>query len=321
MTVSAKECEGAGSGSEAWSGKVSGVDADVEVVRLRHGLELVLSRFGAGPGTEFHFVEPEDVVGIGYHLIGGAHFDVAGQHFATQALDIWAVAAPKHSTSVFSIPKAGFRTVSLRMTPDTARTLLDEGNGRSAILGGLIGMCAPEAHLERRSPISGPGAARIKSMLNPHYTGSARRLFLESCVLGILADELNTNVRLPAPVSVVQLSDRRRMFAARDCLEARLDNPPSTLALARELGVNDFKLKRDFKESFGETLFGYVRRRRLERASLQLVEGRSVQETAFAAGYECPRCFADAFRRQFGVLPRDVSRASLRVGKAPGSRT
>jgi len=158
-------------------------------------------------------------------------------------------------------------------------------------------------------------------MLNSHYTGSARRLFLESCVLGILADELNTNASLLELVSVVQLSDRRRMLAARDCLEARIDDPPTTLALAREVGVNDFKLKRDFKRSFGETIFGYVRRRRLERASIQLDEGLSVQEAAFAAGYECPRCFADAFRRQFGILPRDVSRAMLRIGKAPARRT
>ena len=288
---------------------------------MRHGLELVLSRFGAGAQAEFEFTEPEDVVGVGFHLMGGAQFDLGEKRIATQALDVWAMSLPRGYRSLFSLPSEGFQTVSIRMTPDAARGLLDEGRYGSHKLHALLGQAGSRAQIEQGDPIGALGAARVTAMLGSAYTGPARRLYLESCVLGLLADQLDTPLDAAKSTPVVPLADHRRMLAARDCLESRLENPPTTLELAREIGVNDFKLKRDFKRSFGETIFGYVRRRRLEQASTHLGNGLSVQEAAYAAGYQCPRCFADAFRRQFGVLPRDVSKAMHRRNKSPAGYT
>ncbi|OBX17867.1 hypothetical protein A9995_14495 [Erythrobacter sp. QSSC1-22B] len=99
------------------------------------------------------------------------------------------------------------------------------------------------------------------------------------------------------------------MHDARAWLDEHLDDPPSIIELARLLGINDFKLKRSFKATFGTTIFGYVRQRRMERAADSLYDGLSVGDAAAAAGYVCPRCFADAFRRHFGKLPSEVTRA------------
>jgi AraC family transcriptional regulator, transcriptional activator of the genes for pyochelin and ferripyochelin receptors len=58
-----------------------------------------------------------------------------------------------------------------------------------------------------------------------------------------------------------------------------------------------------------------VRQRRMERAAAQLHAGSSVSRAASAAGYACPRCFADAFRRHFGTVPSAMTRAAS--GQAP----
>ena len=75
--------------------------------------------------------------------------------------------------------------------------------------------------------------------------------------------------------------------------------------------MNDFKLKRAFKNAFGTTIFGYVRQRRMERAAGDLHAGLPVAQAAAQAGYECPRCFSAAFRRHFGMLPSEVMRGAV----------
>ena len=82
------------------------------------------------------------------------------------------------------------------------------------------------------------------------------------------------------------------------------------MSLARLAGLNEFKLKRLFKEVFGTTVFGYVRQRRMERAAVDLHAGKPVAQAAAAVGYECPRCFADAFRRYYGMLPSEMTRSA-----------
>ncbi|MDR1647090.1 MAG: AraC family transcriptional regulator, partial [Zoogloeaceae bacterium] len=56
---------------------------------------------------------------------------------------------------------------------------------------------------------------------------------------------------------------------------------------------------------FGMTVFDYERQRRLLRARQALEqEGRSVGEAADIAGYTSAANFATAFKRHFGITPR-----------------
>jgi len=55
------------------------------------------------------------------------------------------------------------------------------------------------------------------------------------------------------------------------------------------------------------TIFEYQRARRLLQARQALErEGISVNEAAWRAGYNSPANFATAFKRQFGISPRQV---------------
>lgn len=88
-----------------------------------------------------------------------------------------------------------------------------------------------------------------------------------------------------------------------------MDDPPSLLALARQVGLNDFKLKRGFRQVFGTTAFGYLHDQRMERARQLLEERRfNVTEVACTVGYANPSHFAAAFKRKFGVNPGAYSR-------------
>lgn len=49
-----------------------------------------------------------------------------------------------------------------------------------------------------------------------------------------------------------------RVYLAREILLQRLDNPPSLIELARQVGLNDYLLKQAFRACFGTTAFNYI---------------------------------------------------------------
>jgi AraC family transcriptional regulator, transcriptional activator of the genes for pyochelin and ferripyochelin receptors len=57
-----------------------------------------------------------------------------------------------------------------------------------------------------------------------------------------------------------------RLHHAKAILNQTLPHPPSLLDLASQIRLNDFKLKRGFREGFGTTMLGYVQSVRLEQS-------------------------------------------------------
>ena len=285
----------------------------METVALRVGLDLVLSRIDAAT-CPFHFEEPDDIFGIGLHLKGGSAFEMEGERFKTRPLDVWAGAAPRGSSSTFSLPKHGFHTVSLRFSPDAIRDLLERHGQQGSVLDNMARMASEHVSVARLAPLDTVSARLVDAMFAAPYIGAARTLFLESCALALLAAQIDAHSRIALPMPAA--ADNARMQEARACLDARLDDPPSIIELARLMGINDFKLKRSFKAAFGTTVFGYVRQRRMERAASQLHAGLAVANAAHDAGYACPRCFADAFRRHYGMLPSEMARTPLVIAPA-----
>jgi AraC-like DNA-binding protein len=75
------------------------------------------------------------------------------------------------------------------------------------------------------------------------------------------------------------------------------------------VGLNDFKLKRGFRQVFDTTVFGYVRALRMEKARALLELGRlNVTQVASATGYSCFGHFSAAFKKRFGILPSDFKK-------------
>lgn len=295
--------------SLAWNDRV-GSDR-VETLRLRPGMTLLLSDIPDPPECALHHQEAQDMFGIGFHLRGGSTFDMSDGSFSTKALDVWVAAAPRGAPSSFRLPGAGFRTISLQLDPQLASEWFGGVGERGKTLASMAAQASSQVGIAQLAPLTSEGVRLAESMFTTAYSGAARTLFLESCALGLLAAQFDA-LEAPARAGVTG-GEARQMAQARAYLDAHLDDPPTLVALARVAGVNDFKLKRAFRECFGTTVFGYVRQRRMERAATHLAEGLSVGSAAQLAGYECPRCFADAYRRHFAVLPSET----LRSAKAP----
>lgn len=155
-------------------------------------------------------------------------------------------------------------------------------------------------------------ALLIEQMKNCPYNGSLQKLYLEGKALELLAFHLDgTNLEEMKQQTINKLTagDIQCLHQAKNILTQTWRQPPSLLALARLTGLNDYKLKLGFKELFGTTVFGYVRRLRMNEARSILEQGKAnVSETASMVGYHNVSHFASLFRKTFGYNPSEVEK-------------
>ncbi|NHQ86735.1 helix-turn-helix transcriptional regulator [Iodobacter sp. HSC-16F04] len=83
-------------------------------------------------------------------------------------------------------------------------------------------------------------------------------------------------------------------------------NDWSLATLSHAVGSNPTTLQKQFRQSTGHSIAEYMRSYRLKLARNELQQGQSVTEAALNAGYNSPANFATAFKRQFGLSPREV---------------
>ncbi len=150
----------------------------------------------------------------------------------------------------------------------------------------------------------------LMQILSCPYQGIARQIYLESKVLELISLQLIQLIQSQSEIisssssGYLQPDDIERIHQAKSILEANLENPPSLMELAREVQLNDYKLKRGFKEVFGTTTFGYLQKIRMERGKNLLAERMlTVGGVAQTVGYKSPSRFCDAFKKHFGITP------------------
>jgi AraC-like DNA-binding protein len=112
-----------------------------------------------------------------------------------------------------------------------------------------------------------------------------------------------------APNEQYSASELRSLHAARSLLMRQFSPVPTIRQVARSAGINEGKLKRGFKAIFGETMFHFGTRCRMQHA-LTLLRDRKlpVARVAEAVGYRHQSTFATAFFRQFGMRPKDAGK-------------
>jgi AraC family transcriptional activator of pyochelin receptor len=146
----------------------------------------------------------------------------------------------------------------------------------------------------------------INTIVNCKYQEDLKKMFLlsKSIELLVLQAEAYNTSHSPSPKYLKTEYDKERIVYAREYLVQRLDMPPSLSDLARIAGINEYKLKKGFKEMFGNTVFGYLADTRLELAKTDLLEKKkSAGEIAFELGYSSVQHFSTAFKKKFGVSP------------------
>ena len=84
-------------------------------------------------------------------------------------------------------------------------------------------------------------------------------------------------------------------------------SPPTIEELSRRFSVGTSKLKRQFKQVYGIPIYEYYQKYRMEKAKNLLLSGEfAVKEVGYRLGYQNLSNFANAFKKEFGLLPSEI---------------
>ena len=98
--------------------------------------------------------------------------------------------------------------------------------------------------------------------------------------------------------------DREKLYYVREILKEKPEYPWSLKIISKQVALNEFKLKKGFKELYRQTIFAYLLELRLTKAYKMLSESDiTIGDAAYFTGYTNPQHFSTAFKRFFGVSP------------------
>ncbi len=145
----------------------------------------------------------------------------------------------------------------------------------------------------------------VHKIMTTQYKGKLREMFLKSQVNELLAHffaYLASNKKNGLPTQ-----DHDKLFRAKQIIETNIAKPPSLDELAKLIGINNNKLKKNFKELFGVPVFKFLQEERLKKAYELLRDTEQpVQEVAWFVGYESLSSFSNAFHEKFGARPTEI---------------
>lgn len=146
----------------------------------------------------------------------------------------------------------------------------------------------------------------LQQILHCPYQGLTQQLYLESKALELLALQFaGWKADAFSRQTILRSDDIERLHHAKEILVQHSANPSSLMELARQVGLNDRKLKQGFRHLFGTTVFGYLQDYRMQQAKQMLQDPNlTIAHVAATVGYKNPEAFSTAFRRKFAVSPK-----------------
>lgn len=164
----------------------------------------------------------------------------------------------------------------------------------------------PDHYVEGPSFIMTPQMQSIvDSLFNIQYEGKTKMMFFRSQITTLLSHFFGQLASLKT--EKIKPIEREKLNQAKDILLNNLDNPPSLNEISKEIGLNTFKLKKNFKELFGVPVFKYLQNERLTLAhKLIRTQESTVQEAAWHVGYDSLSSFSNAFAKKFGYRPSQI---------------
>ena len=117
-----------------------------------------------------------------------------------------------------------------------------------------------------------------------------------------------------SPPDEQRLRDLARLRRVRDRMDREYAQPLDVEALARGVHMSAGHLSREFRQAYGESPYGYLMTRRIERAMALLRRGDlSVTEVCFEVGCSSLGTFSTRFTELVGVPPSTYRRDAART--------
>ena len=151
----------------------------------------------------------------------------------------------------------------------------------------------------------------VKSLFEMNYTGRLRQLQIEAKTLELLCYTLDQLSKMwsgkGTEKTPLRQKDIKRVAEICEILDDDLSRAHTISDLAKALSWNETQLMRVFRQAVGTTVHNYLHRARMEKACELLANTEmTITQIAMNVGYEYSSNFTTAFRKYFGVTPKQV---------------
>lgn len=287
------------------------MEKGIQQIDIRPGLKLSLVNFHSTAPKKITFETQDAPLEFSFHLSGHADYSIVHQQgkndFKGNAGQYIASCFPKSSSTMEINGKSCIRMLAIHIDPDFLNHYLT-GRGQFPLpeLEKMV-QTGKFSYYFNPGRMSATMSVVASQLFTCPYRGIAGQWFYESKTLELMVLQFarisqgfhHTQARM-----AVNDQDVERIQMAQRLLCRDLENPPSLFELARAVGMTHTKLNKGFKHLFGTTVFGYLRRHRLEESRLLLDAGQmNIAEIAYASGFSSPSHFARSFFAYFGVQP------------------
>jgi len=165
--------------------------------------------------------------------------------------------------------------------------------------------CNKIAYTDSIKPVTPEMRYIIENIFNNPFKGITEEVFIEAKIVELFLLQV-ANLKTPQSPGF-RTEDLEKLIATKEYIDQNYHKKIRIIDLAKLVGTNQQMLKTGFKHLFGTTIFGYYNDLRMEKAKhLLLDEAKLVAEVADEMGYKNPHHFTVAFKKKFGVLPREL---------------
>ena len=210
----------------------------------------------------------------------------------------------------WTAPSVHERCVAITMRPDyLVEHFISSGESIPPTLRAALGGSLDQLNF-CQLPLTAEMFELAMKLVNNPFQGMVGLVYTESLANELICHTVKGFETLSsAPNEQYSARELRSLHAARGFLMRQFTPVPTIRQVARTAGINEGKLKQGFKAIFGETVFDFGVRCRMQHALTLLRDRRlPVARVAEAIGYRHQSSFATAFFRQFGMRPKDAGK-------------
>jgi AraC-like DNA-binding protein len=150
----------------------------------------------------------------------------------------------------------------------------------------------------------------MNQLLETPYDDATRQFYFDLKVRELLYQMLqNAYKRKPTELSYTPW-EVAKIHNARTILESYISQKPPTIkSLAKQVALNEFKLKAGFRQYFNVSIFEWLMEQKMQYAKyLLLNSNRPVKDICVMVGYPFTTNFITAFRKRFAMTPGSLRR-------------
>lgn len=255
-----------------------------------------------------------DLLKFQIRLAGTSYYTVSsGEQFKVMEYSAAALMQPKGiSKTITSF--VGDREISVTLFCDLSKMIPHLGLNSNNLPSLLIdnAMSEKKEFFYMAVPLSSEMVQTAKSLLA--FCGDERMssLFIEAKGRELLYHFLEGVKSSMLAVSMtlrLNKNDISSIHEARATLDCSISGSTPFVEMAHSLGMNESKLAAGFKHLFGITMSDYLHGLRMDKANEMLaMNDMNVTEVAMEVGYEYQSNFSKAFKKHFGLTPKEVRR-------------